>query len=153
MANMDDYLRQLETFENLEAETIRKTKVHKVLKAIVKLNSIPKEDEFNFKSRSSKLLVIWSGQLAAEEPAGEASTSVAEPTTNGVNHDDEKKEDITSPTDKPVEPAKATEATTGANGDGDVSMTEAKDEKPAEPVETVPSTQGVPEAAVETAAA
>jgi hypothetical protein len=120
MANMNDYLKQLEDTKNLEAETIRKTKVHKVLKAIVKLESIPKEEEYNFKSRSQALLQQWSTALAAEDPAGEPSASVTIPATNGVKHD-EKKDDA-----KPEEGAAASDNPKPTDADGDVSMTDAK---------------------------
>ena len=44
MSAMADFFSQLEGYENLEPSIIRATKVHKVLKAIVKLASIPKDD-------------------------------------------------------------------------------------------------------------
>jgi hypothetical protein len=95
MANMSDYLKQLEAHEDLEAEVIKKTKVHKVLKAIIKLNSIPKEEEHKFKQRSNELLNKWSGALAADpEPADGA--------TNGVKHDEEEKPEPTKE-ESPVE--------------------------------------------------
>lgn len=133
MSNMSDYLKQLEEHVDLEAEVIKKTKVHKVLKAIIKLNSIPKEDEFQFKKRSTDLLTQWSGALAAEsEPSGDAPASVsAEPTTNGVNHDE--KGEIKS------EEKSAVPENTDA--DGDVSMAEAKDETPAVQAEATSNTE------------
>ena len=111
MDNMSDYLRQLEAHQDLEAEVIKKTKVHKVLKAIIKLSSIPKEDEHQFKKRSNELLTKWGGALAADtETAGEA-TAVAEPATNGIKHDNEK-------------PGAEKEINKTTDGDGDVTMTD-----------------------------
>jgi hypothetical protein len=129
MANMSDYLKQLEAHDDLEAEVIKKTKVHKVLKAIIKLNSIPKEDEYSFKQRSSDLLTKWGGALAADaEPA-------TEPATNGIKHDEdekseptkressvEKKDDLPMKEKKEDTPAEPASATNAADGDGDVSM-------------------------------
>jgi hypothetical protein len=87
---MSEYLKQLEAHDDLEAEVIKKTKVHKVLKAIMKLESIPREEEYYFKQRSNDLLHKWGGSLAAEsEPAATAS---AEPTANGAKPEDEKSE-------------------------------------------------------------
>ncbi|KAF1912423.1 hypothetical protein BDU57DRAFT_582678 [Ampelomyces quisqualis] len=134
MANMSDYLKQLELHDDLEAEVIKKTKVHKVLKAIVKLNSIPKEEEFGFKQRSSELLTKWTGALAADEPAA----APMETATNGVKHDEDEKSQPTkeeSPVDRkedmPAEekkdntPAGSTPAAKAAVVDGDVSMADA----------------------------
>jgi hypothetical protein len=89
MAAMSGYLKDLEAHDDLEAEVIKKTKVHKVLKAIIKLNSIPKEEEYAFKQRSSELLTKWGGALAADpEPA---AGGPAEAATNGVKHDESEK--------------------------------------------------------------
>jgi hypothetical protein len=120
MENMSDYLKQLEGHQDLEAEIIKKTKVHKVLKAIIKLNSIPKEEEYEFKKRSNELLTKWGGALAAEtETAGEAPVAVESVTTNGVKHDEEK----TDIEEKKETPADA-EAIKAADADGDAVMVE-----------------------------
>jgi hypothetical protein len=66
MADMSDYLSQLEAHQTLEAEVIRKTKIHKVLKAIISLESIPKEEEYAFKRRSNDLLRSWGDALSAD---------------------------------------------------------------------------------------
>jgi hypothetical protein len=153
MANMNDYLKQLEEVKNLEAETIRKTKVHKVLKAILKIESIPKEDEYNFKTRCTALLTSWGKALASDEPTGESS---AAPTTNGVKHN-EKKEEAPAAAEKADEAVATTDAAKETNGDGDVPMTDAKDAAPAvktdaEPV-AEPATEPAKEVATETAVA
>jgi hypothetical protein len=128
MANMSDHIKQLEAHEDLEAEVIKKTKVHKVLKAIMKLNSIPKEEEYHFKQRSNDLLTKWGGALAADlEPTAAVS---AEPATNGAKHDEDEKAEAPkeeSPVettqeqknDAPAEPAKPIDT------DGDVAMANA----------------------------
>ena len=59
MAGMADLFTQLEAYDNLDPSIIRTTKIHKVLKAIVKLASVPKDDEYNFKKRSSAILEVW----------------------------------------------------------------------------------------------
>ncbi|KAM3419756.1 hypothetical protein BST61_g3089 [Cercospora zeina] len=90
MASMAEFFTQLEGYENLEPAIIRLTKIHKVLKAIVKLASVPKDDEFNFKKRSSAMLEIWNKRLEADGDAQagagdkEKSAAPAEaPATNG----------------------------------------------------------------------
>ena len=133
---MDDYLGQLEKTENLDAEVIKKTKVHKVLKAIVKLNtSIPKEEQYDFKGRSSKLLQKWTSILSADGEAGEAAVPTSEPTTNGVNgakSEPPVAEDKAETAADTIEVAKAPEV------DGDVPMTDAKTDEPAAKVDTAP---------------
>ncbi|KAG8164892.1 hypothetical protein KVR01_005167 [Diaporthe batatas] len=94
---LSDYLVKLEQFPDLETEIIRATKINKVLKAMLKLDSIPKEEEFNFKPRSQALLEKWNKLLQEEGP-----TSAAPEETNGVNGHSE----------APVKE----EAKTGANG-------------------------------------
>lgn len=126
---MSSYLKQLEELEDLEAEVIKNTKVHKVLKAIIKLETIPNEEDYNFKTRSNNLLAKWSGALAADTETAEAPVSVTAPATNGVKHDDEKKADAPAPeiaeeTPAAPEPVKPTDA------DGDTAMTDAKDDTP-----------------------
>jgi hypothetical protein len=136
MASMSDYLKQLELHDDLEAEVIKKTKVHKVLKAIIKLPSIPKEEEHSFKQRSNDLLAKWGGALAAD-PEAAAATPAAEPATNGVKHDeDEKSEPVKE--ESPIESKEdikkddiAAETVVDAkpsNVEGDVSMVDADNE-------------------------
>nr|POF19923.1 pwwp domain-containing protein 3 [Quercus suber] len=86
MSAMADFFNQLENYENLEASILKKTKLHKVLKGIVKLSSIPKDDVYNFKKRSAAMLEIWNMRMDAAEM--EVSNAVAEnkpevPETNG----------------------------------------------------------------------
>ena len=63
---MSTYLNKLESYPDLEGSIIRATKIHKVLKAMIKLNSIPKDEEFNFKKRSVDLLGKWNKILAVD---------------------------------------------------------------------------------------
>lgn len=86
MKGMSDFLTALETFTDLEASIIRETKINKVLKAILKMGSIPREEEFSFKKRSQGLLDKWNKLLANAAAAAPAGN------TNGVNGSEEKKE-------------------------------------------------------------
>jgi hypothetical protein len=122
MANMNTYFKQLEEAENLGAEVIKQTKIHKVLRAILKLSSIPREDEFHFKKRSNDLLQAWTGALAAES-ANEAAAP-AEPTTNGVKHEEDKTE-ATSPADTTKTKPTEAEPFKAAVEEGDVAMADA----------------------------
>ena len=80
---MSEYLSRLERYPDLEGEILRVTKIHKVLKAMIRLDSIPKDDEFNFKKRSIDLLTKWNNIFAenaasAGEGAGDKDDEKAE---------------------------------------------------------------------------
>lgn len=66
MKMMSEYLSKLEGFPDLETDIIRITKINKVLKAMLKLDNIPKEEEFEFKPRSQALLDTWNRLLAQD---------------------------------------------------------------------------------------
>ncbi|KAI9844949.1 MAG: hypothetical protein M1838_001955 [Thelocarpon superellum] len=66
MKTMSDYIKKLETMADLEVSIMRTTKIHKVLRGIIKLSSIPQDAEFKFKQRSHDLLQIWNRLLAAD---------------------------------------------------------------------------------------
>jgi hypothetical protein len=90
MAAMADFFTQLENYDNLEPSIIRVTKIHKVLKAIVKLVTIPKDEEYNFKKRSAAMLETWNKRMEsdaevvpASATAESKSVSIEGPITNG----------------------------------------------------------------------
>ncbi|GAP86183.1 putative pwwp domain-containing protein [Rosellinia necatrix] len=84
MKQVSDFLAKLETFPDLDVSIIRVTKINKVLKAILKLDTIPKEEEFQFKPRSQTLLDKWNILLASDGvPAPTTGSSATN--TNGVN--------------------------------------------------------------------
>lgn len=78
---MSDYITKLEGFQDLEVSIIRQTKINKVLKAILKLESIPKEAEFKFKERSQVLLDKWN-KLLSDVPLAPGPEAAP---ANGVN--------------------------------------------------------------------
>lgn len=127
MSAMADFFTQLEGYADLEATIIRTTKIHKVLKAIVKLQNIPKEDEYNFKERSSTLLTAWLGALARD--GGDATAGAAETAaTNGDAKSEEPKaeaqdeEATKEPSAAPVETA---EPGNDAVDEADLTMVDA----------------------------
>ncbi|KAI1756688.1 hypothetical protein F4782DRAFT_277837 [Xylaria castorea] len=84
MKQVSDFLAKLETFPDLDVSIIRVTKINKVLKAILKLETIPKEEEFHFKPRSQTLLDKWNILLASDvAPTPGAGLPLAN--ANGVN--------------------------------------------------------------------
>lgn len=112
MPQMSTYIKKLEGYADLEVAIIRTTKINKVLKALIKLNTIPRDEEYQFRKRSLDLLSQWNKIMGAEpadnEGGGAADKeSKSTPTTNGVHDekseepadekkDDEKKEDETA---------------------------------------------------------
>lgn len=84
MSAMGEFFGQLEKYDNLEPSIIRTTKIHKVLKAIVKLASIPKDEELGFKKRSADLLEVWNKRMEGEgETAPKPAAEEKAPETNG----------------------------------------------------------------------
>lgn len=88
---MSDFLSKLESYPDLEGSIIRATKIHKVLKAMIKLTSIPRDEDYNFKKRSHELLHKWN-KILADDPNAAAGADKdddvkddAPATTNGVS--------------------------------------------------------------------
>ena len=120
MGPMAEHFASLEKYTDLDVNIIRTTKVHKVLKAILKLSSIPRDEEYHFKDRCASLLNSWSKLL---EDEGDAQTK-EEVKPNGLkneSHDDEKAQDATVH-EKPAAEAEVEET-----------PTKEEEEKPADP--------------------
>ena len=140
MKPMSEFLAKLETFPDLEAAIIKATKINKVLKAILKLEGVPKEEEFKFKPRSQSLLDKWNKTLAAE-PATTPAPAAA--SANGVNGVPGK--EAASPADKD---------TNGAGPAGDAEdAAKAEKEKVEESKEAPKETEAAPKAEEEKHAA
>lgn len=126
MTTMSEHFNTLEQYSNLEAPIIRTTKINKVLKGIIKLNSIPKEEEFNFKKRSTELLSVWNKVLNADDgpsAGGDVTTTTEkrEPTVNGTSHATvpEGKNDKDEETEERKDPEMETEQKDDENMDND----------------------------------
>jgi hypothetical protein len=65
---MSSFLEKVEGYAEIEGAILRATKIHKVLKAMMKLDSIPMDETYQFTSRSQKLLGRWN-KVLADEPA------------------------------------------------------------------------------------
>ncbi|KAI4280870.1 MAG: hypothetical protein L6R38_004090 [Xanthoria sp. 2 TBL-2021] len=96
MKQMSDYLAELETYLDLEPSIIRSTKINKVLKAMIKIPSIPQDEIHQFKDRSLKILAEWNKTLSNEpgndgqgDKEDDAKETAAAPTTNGTAKDTE----------------------------------------------------------------
>ncbi|QSZ35072.1 hypothetical protein DSL72_007936 [Monilinia vaccinii-corymbosi] len=93
MQQMSEYVNKLEGYADLEVSIIRVTKINKVLKAILKLPVIPKEDEFQFKLRSQTLLDKWNRLLASEQVAPHITEAPANGSRDESKEKDEPKAD------------------------------------------------------------
>ena len=84
---MSEYLGGLESYKELDGATIRSTKIHKVLKAMLKLDTIPLDEEFEFKDRCRKLLATWATILESDPNDAGDKDDKAEPATgaDGTN--------------------------------------------------------------------
>lgn len=123
MPQMSTYIKKLEAYTDLEVAIIRTTKINKVLKALIKLNTIPRDEEYQFRKRSLDLLSLWNKILGSEPADNEAGhtgdkETKSTPTTNGV-HDknseepaEEKKDDGAAPAEHPAEPVEKPTAET-----------------------------------------
>ena len=89
---MSDFLSELETYPDLEGSIIRTTKIHKVLRQMLKLPTIPLDEEFHFKTRSVDLLAKWNETLSNDpngggagdkDDEGKPEASATAPATNG----------------------------------------------------------------------
>ncbi|CAL8575398.1 hypothetical protein XPA_001326 [Xanthoria parietina] len=96
MKQMSDYLAELETYLDLEPNIIRSTKINKVLKAMIKIPSIPQDEIHQFKDRSLKILAEWNKTLSNEpgndgqgDKEDDGKEAAAAPTTNGTAKDTE----------------------------------------------------------------
>jgi len=138
-------MKSLEQYTDLDASIIKKTKINKVLKAILKLDAIPLEETYNFKDRSSHMLAAWAPALGLDPAtAGAEPTSSKEPTTNGVTHEKHEREPRT---EEPIEATEIPEASTeiverstdtnDGKGEGDASIVM---EAPAEPTPAIEET-------------
>lgn len=85
MPTMAEFLAQLEGYENLEPAIIRNTKIHKVLRGIVKLASIPEDEQHQFKKRSAALLGEWNKRMDADTESAPASAVEAPKEAEATN--------------------------------------------------------------------
>lgn len=127
MASMATYFDKLEKHADLEVSIIRSTKINKVLKMIVKLNSIPRDEDFNFRHRAMNILSSWKNILDADTPAG-ATDKDDKPTANGSTKEEDGADTPKLETEEEKEPESKS-----AKDDLDSPMPDADAEKASEP--------------------
>ncbi|WVR00271.1 hypothetical protein IAU59_007414 [Kwoniella sp. CBS 9459] len=94
MPTYDELFKTIESYNAMTIDALQYSKIGKVMKKIVTLPDIPRNDEFKITDRASKLMHQWTDFIASSEskPNGGASADVA---ANG-NGDAEKKEEKAS---------------------------------------------------------
>lgn len=147
MTNMSNYFSRLEAYQNLEVAIIRATKINKVLKMIVKLSSIPRDEEFQFRKRAVDMLSQWKNDLELDttinpedkedkdekddkDDKAADEKKEAQPQANGSH--DENKEDSNEPLDEPMTDADAAPKEGDKGDKGDQGDKEDKAEEKAE---------------------
>ncbi|KIX94688.1 uncharacterized protein Z520_09734 [Fonsecaea multimorphosa CBS 102226] len=155
MPMMATYIKKLEGYADLEVSIIRTTKINKVLKALIKLNTIPRDEEFEFRKRSMELLSQWNKILGSEPADGDAAGD-KDTATNGVHDEkseeapeEEKKEEFSAPPEKPADaaeekPAAEPEAEKPA-ADAEPEKAVAEEPKPVEAAEPPKTEVAAPE--------
>lgn len=141
MASMSGFITRLEEYSEIEVSIIRSTKINKVMKAILKLDEIPKEDEFKFKPRSQALLEKWNkildGAAASDAKTGEAAANGEEKEEAvAKTNEPEVKADTAAPVEEKTNETEAAKPAETESKDAtaqeekkDVEMAEAKDEE------------------------
>lgn len=125
MKSMSDFLSELETYPDLEGSIIRATKIHKVLKQMIKLEQIPLEEEYNFKDRSGTLLAKWNETLSSDGTTDEKADDKAD------DKAEEKRARSKSEEESPTEDKAPT--TNGEKGDDQAESENAEAEEAAAP--------------------
>ncbi|KAJ5707175.1 hypothetical protein N7488_006976 [Penicillium malachiteum] len=123
---MATYFDKLEKHADLEVSIIRMTKINKVLKMIIKLNSIPRDEEFNFRQRAMAILSSWKSVLDSDAPAASTDKEDKEdkPIANGASKEEESAETPKVETEE--------EKDSENKPTNDTPMPDADSEKPAE---------------------
>ncbi|EXJ90254.1 hypothetical protein A1O1_03353 [Capronia coronata CBS 617.96] len=145
MPQMSTFIKKLEGYTDLEVSVIRTTKINKVLKALIKLNTIPRDEEFQFRKRSIELLSQWNKILGSEPTDAEAGADKegkASPATNGVHEEKsedaatEKKDEPPAAADKPAETTEEKPAETEDDKAAKIAEEKPVDPEPDKPAET-----------------
>ncbi|UZJ53786.1 hypothetical protein CBS101457_003106 [Exobasidium rhododendri] len=87
---LDKTMKQVEGYEGITADVLRVTKIGKVMRRVVQLPSIPRDEEFKFKERAETLCEKWAAVFSA---AKGATSEEANPTNGSSQPKEESKEE------------------------------------------------------------
>lgn len=109
MPSADATFSTIEEYDGMTAEHLRFTKIGKVMKRVMQLADIPRDDEFHFKDRAETLCAKWGAIMAAgDAPKSEAAERAGEPAKE--NGDAVPHNEAESKSEAEAAPAPASEA-------------------------------------------
>jgi hypothetical protein len=150
METMAKLFTELESFGEIEVPILRKTKIHKVLKGIIKLPLIPKEEEYHFKKRSIDILTEWKNLLGSDIPTPAAASAPAGKEAKTEEPETEPEAKATSDEGQAAKEGAEAEKKPMTDGESQEEKEEEEEEKPAEAKEPAAKEQ---EPATESASA
>ncbi|EST08478.1 PWWP domain protein [Kalmanozyma brasiliensis GHG001] len=83
MPGADATFKTVEEYDGMTAEHLRTTKIGKVMKRVMQLSDIPRDDEFHFKERAEKLCAKWGAIMAGGDAAPKEEGASGEVKENG----------------------------------------------------------------------
>lgn len=99
MADLADLLTQLEGFDDLEAQVVSATKIHKVMRALINKPDLPRDQEISIRSRAYALLdeynltlLAGNDELTTTSVTAEKPEDTAKKESNDVDNDVAKRE-------------------------------------------------------------
>ncbi|WVR07685.1 hypothetical protein IAU60_004727 [Kwoniella sp. DSM 27419] len=108
MPTYDDLFKTIESYKDMTIDALQYSKIGKVMKKIVTLSEIPRNDEFKITDRASKLMHQWTDFIASSEnkPNGNGDAAM-----NGTaaDKDTEKAAEAAPDSEEKVDDAKADE--------------------------------------------
>ncbi|WVW86153.1 hypothetical protein I302_108194 [Kwoniella bestiolae CBS 10118] len=95
MPTYDDLFKTIESYDSMTIDALQYSKIGKVMKKIMTLNEIPRNDDFKITDRASKLMHQWTDFIASSEnkPNG-ATNGEASATSNGEKKEEVEKKDV-----------------------------------------------------------
>ncbi|WRT70227.1 uncharacterized protein IL334_007222 [Kwoniella shivajii] len=106
MPSYDDLFKTIESYDSMTIDALQYSKIGKVMKKIMTLTEIPRNDDFKITDRASKLMHQWTDFIASSEgkPNGNG-----EAPTNGEKKEEEKTETKADDSEKATEEGKKME--------------------------------------------
>ncbi|WVQ66995.1 uncharacterized protein L199_005187 [Kwoniella botswanensis] len=97
MPSYDDLFKTIESYDSMTIDALQYSKIGKVMKKIMTLNEIPRNQEFKITDRASKLMHQWTDFIASSENKPNGAANGEAPASTAVNG--EKKEEVTEKKD------------------------------------------------------
>ena len=135
LKDLSEHMGNLEQHQQLEAHIIKGTRIHKVLRGIIKTTHIPEGDEYGFRTRSQDLLDHWARATGEDMGApsgvpgknGEASTDAKDKPKEEASVDSGEKAAAENADEKKEQPLENGEPATEKKEEAEQEDTEMKD--------------------------